>query len=64
MRIGALQEENSGLHLNFAILLMANSLNLNSSYLYIFTNLFMIVYIIEIQKSNSLIFNSVKLNSM
>ena len=31
MRIGALQEENFGLHLNFAILLMENSLNLNSA---------------------------------
>ena len=39
--------------------LMANSLNLNSVYYYIFRNLSMIAYIIEIQNQNSLIFNSV-----
>ena len=36
----------------FPISLMANLLNLNSVYYYIFRNLSMIVYIIEIQKSN------------
>ena len=33
---------------NFAISLMANSLNLNSTYYYIFSNLSLVTYIIEI----------------
>ena len=37
-------------NLNFLVSLMANSLNLNSAYSYIFRNLFMIAYITEIQR--------------
>ena len=39
------------LEFKFDILLIANSLNLNSAYYYIFRNLFMIAYITEIQRS-------------
>ena len=39
-----LQEENLNWNLNFAILLMANLLNLNSAYNYIFSNFSMIAY--------------------
>ena len=46
-----LQEENFPGNLNFASSLMANSLNLNSAHNYIFGNLSMIAYIIEMQKS-------------
>ena len=58
------QEENLNWVLIFAILLMANSLNLNSAHYaryYIFRNLSMVAYIINIQNQNSLIFNSVNL---
>ena len=47
----ALQEEHFYWILNFAISLMANSLNLNSAYYYIFRNLLMMANIIQIQKS-------------
>ena len=46
-----LREEDFHWNLNFAIPLMANSLNLNSANYYIFRNLSMIAYIIGIQKS-------------
>ena len=46
-----LQEEDSDWNLNFAISLMANSLNSNSVYYYILRNLIMIASIFEIQKS-------------
>ena len=46
-----LQEKNFNWNLNFAISLMANLLNLNSGYNYMFTNLSMIAYIIANQKS-------------
>ena len=46
-----LQEENFPGNLNFASSLMANSLNLNSAHNYIFGNLSMIAYVIEMQKS-------------
>ena len=44
-------EENFNWNLNFAVSLIANSLNLNPAYYYIFWNLSMIAYIIEVQKS-------------
>ena len=44
-----LQEEMFDWNLNLAISLMVNSLNLNSAYYYIFRNLSMIAYMIEIQ---------------
>ena len=44
-------EQNFHSNLNFAISLMANSLNLNSACNYFFWNLSIIVYIIEFQKS-------------
>ena len=47
----ARREENFHWNSNIVISLMANSLNLNSAYLKIFTNLSMIAYIIEFQKS-------------
>ena len=47
----ALLEENFHWNLSFAILLMANLLNLNSACYYIFRNLSMIAHIIEIQNS-------------
>ena len=47
-----LQEENIHSNLNYAILLMANSPNLNSTYHKIFPNISMIAYTIGIQKSN------------
>ena len=60
-----LQEENFHWTLKFAILLMENPLNLNSAYSYIFRNLSMIAYIIEIQKNqNLLILNSVNLTNL
>ena len=66
-----LQEENFHWSLKFAFLLMANPLNLNSAYSYIFSNLSMIIfsklkaYIIEIQKNqNLLILNSVNLTNL
>ena len=37
--------------LNFAIFLMANWLNLNSAYYYIFRSLSMVAHIIDIQRS-------------
>ena len=40
----------TSLDFNFALLLMSNSLNLNSAYYCVFRNLPMIAYIIEIQK--------------
>ena len=46
-----LQEEKFHWNLNFAISLMANSLNFNSAYYTSFRNLSIIAYIIEIQKS-------------
>ena len=46
-----LQEENFNWNLNFAISLMENSLNFNSTHYYIFGNLSMIAYIIAIQIS-------------
>ena len=46
-----LQEANSHWNLNLAISLMAYSLNINSAYYFIFRNLSMIAYIIEVQKS-------------
>ena len=42
-------------NLNFAISLIANSLNFNFAYYYIFKNLLVIAYTIEIQQSFSLI---------
>ena len=45
-----LQEEKIPWNLNFAILLMTNSLNLISAYLKLFVNISMIACIIEIQK--------------
>ena len=45
-----LQERNFHRNLNFAILLMAKSLNFNSAYYYIVGNLSMIGYIIEFEK--------------
>ena len=45
-----LQEENFHWHLNFAILLKENSLNLNSAFISIFRNLSMIAFIIWMQK--------------
>ena len=48
MRI--LQHESYHWNLIFAISLMANSLNLNSAYFYIFRNLSMIAQMIEIQE--------------
>ena len=64
-----LQEENFHIHLNFPILLMTNSLNLNLVYYFIFSKLSMIAYLIEIHKSKfaniSFILSPVaKLNSM
>ena len=50
-RLITLQEENIHRNLNYAISLKSNSLNLNSAYYYIFRNLSMIAFIIEIQKS-------------
>ena len=44
-----LQEEMFDWNLNLAISLMVNSLNLNSAYYYIFRNLSMTAYMIEIQ---------------
>ena len=44
--------------------LMAISLNLNSAYYYSFRNLSTIAYIIEIQKSKLVIFNSVNLTNL
>ena len=44
-------EENFNWNLNFAVSLIANSLNLNPAYYYIFWNLSIIAYIIEVQKS-------------
>ena len=46
-----LQDESFHWNLNFAISLMAKSLDLNSSNYYIFRNLSMIAYMIEIQES-------------
>ena len=46
------QKENFHLNLNFAILLTANSLNLNSAYDKIFINLSMIAYIIYFVNQN------------
>ena len=43
--------ENLHWNLNFAIWVMVNSLDFNSVYYYIFRNLSMIAFIIEIQKS-------------
>ena len=45
-----LREENSHWNLSFAISLLANSLNLNSVYYYIYGRISMRGYIIEIQK--------------
>ena len=59
-----LQEENFHRSLNFAISLMANLLNSNSTYWYIFRNLSMRAYRIVILKSNSLILNSVYLTDL
>ena len=59
-----LQEPHFHWNLNFAISLMANSLNLNSAYNYVFRNLSMIAYMIEFQNQNSLIFLSLKLTSL
>mgnify|MGYP001795648767 CR=1 FL=1 len=61
------REENFYWVLIFAILLMANSLNLNSAHYahyYIFRNLSMVAYMIKIQNQNSLIFNSVNLTNL
>ena len=46
-----LQKENFHWNINFAISLMTNLVNLNSAYYYIFRNLSMTAYLIEIQKS-------------
>ena len=46
-----LQEENFHRNLNFAISLMTNLVNLNSTYYYIFRYLSMTAYFIKIQKS-------------
>ena len=46
-----IQEEKCEWNLNFAISLMANSLNLNSTDYNTFRNLSMIAFVIEIQKS-------------
>ena len=51
VNIRTLREENFHWNLNSAISLMANSLNLNYVYCFIFRNLSMIAYLIEIQKS-------------
>ena len=64
-----LQEENFHTHLNFAISLMTNLLNLNLVYYFISSKLSMIAYLIEIHKSKfaniSIILSPVaKLNSM
>ena len=48
-----IQEEKCEWNLNFAISLMANSLNLNSTDYNTFRNLSMIALVIEIQKSKS-----------
>ena len=50
-----LKPENFQWNLNFAITLMANSLNLNCAYDYVFRNLSMLAYIIEIQKIQNLL---------
>ena len=49
--LSVLQDESFHWILNFAILLMANLLNLNSAYYHIFRNLSMMAYMIEIQES-------------
>ena len=48
-----IQEEKCEWNLNFAISLMANLLNLNSTDYNTFRNLSMIAHVIEIQKSKS-----------
>ena len=60
-----LQEEGFLWNLNFAILLMVNSLNFNSAHYYIFRNLSMRAYIIgKFKNQNLLILNSVNLTDL
>ena len=58
-----IQEENFHWNLNFAKSLMANTPNQKSAYYYIFRNLSMKSYMIEIKKSDSAIFNSMRMTN-
>ena len=60
----AYTERKFSLEFQFHYFANGNSLNLNSAYYYVFSNLFMMAYITEIQKSKLVILNLVNLTNL